>query len=135
MSARAAHRAVSAGSRVDSLLADAQGYAVRDTGGERLGRLIWLTYSLDDDGPAGLRVQPDGPGEATLSGSWEIPRAQVVTVRPALREVIVATERSRRADHRDARPAAARYEGRSGSSDGWSTIERNPSRPASVSAR
>lgn len=95
MRARPDRRAPGGGSRVDFLLAGAQGYAVRDGGGERLGRLLWLTYGLEDDWPAGLRVQPDGPGEVTLSGSWEIPRARVVTVRPALREVIVATERSR----------------------------------------
>lgn len=47
----------------------------------------------DDRWPAGLRVQPPGWGEPTLSGSWEIPLAQVVFVRPARREVVIAAER------------------------------------------
>ena len=74
------------------LLADAQGYAVCAADGEPLGRLIWLVYGLRDLWPVGLRVQPLGRGEATFTGSWEIPVAQVINVQSARREVTVASE-------------------------------------------
>ena len=80
-------------SRLSRLLADAHGYEVRATDGESLGRLIWLIYELDHLWPAGLRVQPLGQGESTFAGSWEIPVARVVAVRPAHREVTVVRER------------------------------------------
>lgn len=89
MSGRADGFAARGGSRVHRLLADAQGYAVRATDGEHLGRLLWLIYELNEHWPAGLRVQPHGQGEPTYSGSWEISMAQVVVVRPTPREVIV----------------------------------------------
>ena len=69
-----------------------RGYAVRVRDGERLGQLMWLTYALDDPWPVGLRVQPPGSGERTLSDSWEIPLAQVAFVRPARREVVITAE-------------------------------------------
>ena len=92
MSTRDIDLALSNRSRVARLLAEAQGYAVCARDGERLGRLIWLTYAPDDPWPAGLRVQPPGSGERALAGSWEIPLAQVAFVRPGRREVVITAE-------------------------------------------
>lgn len=92
--------AVARSTRLGRLLAGAQGYAVSSTTGQRLGRIIWLTYDLDDPSPAGLRVQPDGRPGLFSTESWEIPFEWVVSVLPARLEVVTGPGGRAPARHR-----------------------------------